>query len=320
MKKLLPVLMALTFLAAACGAADKDIEPTPPPIPAATILPSPTPTLVLPSPTATPVDDPKTEAGTERISPTDGMTQIFIPEGSFRMGGLDVKAETDEIPDRQVSISNFWMDKLEVTNAMYMLCVQQNVCKTPILFRSEKREKYFNTEEYVDYPVIYITWNDANDYCAWAGRRLPTEAEWERAARGDDFRTFPWGDERPDTSRANFNRNSRDVSRVGSFPSGASPYGILDMAGNVWEWVADFYDPNYYSLEIDLNPTGPLIAPGIRSQRHVIRGGSYQDVEADIRVSNRGHASGADPDAALDSAEYHGETSSKIGFRCASDN
>lgn len=316
MKKLFPILMGLMLFVTACGAVGQAAEPTP--IPIATAFPTPTPVTL--NPTAAPVDQ-DTSAGSERVSPVDGMVQIFIPEGSFRMGGLDVKAEEDEKPDHKVSMSAFWMDQLETTNAMYMICVQQGACEPPDLFRSEKHQKYFNTEQYADYPVIYVTWGDASDYCTWAGKRLPTEAEWERAARGDDFRNFPWGDERPDTSRANFDRKINDVSRVGSFPAGASPFGVLDMAGNVWEWVSDFYDPNYYSLAVVANPSGPLAARGILSQLRVIRGGSYQDVERDIRVSNRGHASGPNPDANdMDSPEFHGESSPKIGFRCASNN
>jgi len=316
MKKLFPILMVLVIVSTACQLGSSGAEPTP--IPIATAFP--TPTAVPLNPTAAPANQ-ATEAGSERISPVDGMVQVFVPEGSFRMGGLDVKAENDEKPDHQVSMHGFWIDKLEVTNAMYMLCVQAGACEPPDHFKSETREKYFNTTDFADYPVVYVTWGDADAYCQWAGKRLPTEAEWEYAARGTDFRTFPWGDERPDTSRANFNRKVRDVTRVGSFPAGASPYGVLDMAGNVWEWVSDFYDPNYYSMATGANPTGPLTALGVHTQRRVIRGGSYQDVEVDIRVSNRGYASGPNPDAAdMDSAEYHGESSPKIGFRCAADN
>jgi len=316
MKKLIPILMVIMLFVTACGAIGKAAEPTP--IPIATAFPTAAPAVL--NPTAAPVDQ-DTSAGSERTSPVDGMVQVFIPSGNFRMGALDVKAEEDEKPDHKVSMSAFWMGKLETTNAMYMLCVQQGACEPPDLFKSEKHQKYFNTEQYADYPVIYVTWGDASDYCAWAGKRLPTEAEWERAARGDDFRNFPWGDERPDTSRANFDHKINDVSRVGSFPAGASPFGVLDMSGNVWEWVSDFYDPAYYSLAVAANPSGPLAARGMLTQLRVIRGGSYQDVERDIRVSNRGSASGPNPDADdMDSPEFHGESSPKIGFRCASNN
>lgn len=315
MKKLFPVLMAFVLLLSACNAIGEEAEPTP--IPVATAIP--TVESVQNEAGDSVAED--TEAGTERVTPVDGMVQVFIPAGDFRMGGVDAKSEQDEMPDHKVTMSAFWMDKLEVTNAMYMLCVQDGACEPPTSFGSEQHQKYFNTDEFADYPVVYVTWGDASDYCAWAGKRLPTEAEWERAARGDDFRTFPWGDERPDGSRANFNHKVNDVTRVGSFPSGASPYGVMDMAGNVAEWVSDFYDATYYSLGIAVNPTGPLAAKGAQAQRRVVRGGSYQDTEKDIRVSNRGSASGPNPDANdMNSVEYIGESSPKIGFRCVADN
>ena len=313
MKKLFLLPMALMLLLTACGGGE-EAEPTP--IPIATAVP----TVEIVQNEAAEAVDADTEAGTERASAVDGMVQVFVPDGQFRMGALDSKATDDEKPDHMVTISAFWMDKLEVTNAMYMLCVQAGACEPPAHFRSEKHDNYFNTDEYADYPVIYVTWGDADDYCSWAGKRLPTEAEWERAARGDDFRNFPWGDERPNSGQANFDNLVRDVTRVGSFPAGASPFGVLDMSGNVWEWVADFYDENYYSNSITINPTGPLASVG-PGHRHTIRGGSYQDVERDIRVANRGYANGPNPDASdMDSPEYIGESSPKIGFRCASDN
>ena len=313
MKKLFLVLVVLAISLTACGGSN-DAEPTP--IPIDTAIPT---VEVAVNPTAE-VADQDTEAGTERTSPVDGMVQVFVPAGSFRMGALDANAAPDETPDHQVTMSAFWMDKLEVTNAMYMLCVQAGACEPPTTFASEKHDTYFNTDEFADFPVVNVTWGYAVDYCTWAGKRLPTEAEWERAARGDDFRNFPWGDERPGSTQANFNYLIRDVTRVGSFPAGASPYGVLDMSGNVWEWVSDFYDANYYGSSVASNPTGPLAAVGA-GHRHVIRGGSYQDVEKDIRVASRGFASGPNPDAAdMESVEYTGEASSKIGFRCVSEN
>ena len=313
MKKLIFVFSALTLLLAACGGG-KEAEPTP--IPVATAVPT---VEVVQNDAGESVDE-DTEAGTERVTAVDGMVQVFVPAGSFRMGALDANAEDDEKPDHQVTMSAFWMDKLEVTNAMYLLCVQAGACEPPAEFKSEHHDTYFNTEEYADFPVIYVTWGDATDYCSWAGKRLPTEAEWEHAARGDDFRNFPWGDERPGAVQANFNYQIRDITRVGSFPAGASPYGILDMSGNVWEWVSDFYDASYYTSAAVSNPTGPVAAVGY-GHRHTIRGGSYQDAEKNVRVSARGFSNGPDPDAAdMESVEYKGESSFKIGFRCASGN
>src|SRR5688572_15690858 len=181
------------------------------------------------------------EFANERVSTVDGMPQVFIPTGTFRMGGMDVRAAADEMPSRDVQLDAFWVDQLEVTNAMYLLCVSSGTCEPPQSFKSQRRADYFNNPEFNDYPVVYVTWGQAKIYCEWAGRRLPTEAEWERAGRGDDFRTFPWGEDEADGSLANFNFIVNDTSRVGSYPAGASPFGVLDMAGNVAEWVNDFY-------------------------------------------------------------------------------
>jgi formylglycine-generating enzyme required for sulfatase activity len=245
------------------------------------------------------------------------MPQVFIPEGVMRMGGLDVQAENDELPDHQVRMHAFWLDRLEVTNGMYGLCVQAEVCRPPQKISSQKRASYFDNPDFQDYPVIQITWSDAKTYCGWAGRRLPTEAEWERAARGDDWRTYPWGDEPPSEIYANFDNLIRDTSRVGSYAAGASPFGVLDMAGNVWEWTADIYDPDYYLTSPESDPSGPPDSPD-KFQR-VIRGGSFQDVWMDIRVSNRGYEAGPNPRADYGSSDSFGRSSDKIGFRCASD-
>jgi eukaryotic-like serine/threonine-protein kinase len=199
--------------------------------------PTPISTGILPSPTVEVTATPETV----KVSPTDGMTQILIPEGTFFMGGMDVYRKNDELPAHEVFISAFWMDQVEVTNGMYKLCVDAGMCRPPAQVRSDNREEYFGNPEFQDFPVVHVTWYDANAYCQWAGRRLPTEAEWERAARGDDKRNFPWGDEFPNQYNSNALNLISDTWRVGSFPEGASPFGVLDMAGNVWEWVADRY-------------------------------------------------------------------------------
>jgi formylglycine-generating enzyme required for sulfatase activity len=192
------------------------------------------------------------------------------------------------------------------------------VCRPPVKYNSDNRADYFGIAEFRDYPVVYVTWLDAKIYCEWAGRRLPTEAEWERAARGDDMRTYPWGGEPPNSSLANANNDLGDTSRVGSYPDGASPFGALDMAGNVWEWVADLYDQDYYEDSPTSNPAGP----GVEFPRleRVIRGGSYQDGRLDLRLSNRGYELGPDPSALPGSDESYGRSSVKIGFRCAAEN
>lgn len=312
MKRMIPILLVMAFFVGACGGAG-EAEPTP--IPVNTAIPA----AEVAENSAGESVGADTEAGTERVTSADGMTQVFVPAGSFQMGGLDNNTDPDELPPHKLTMSAFWMDKLEVTNGMYLLCVEAGGCDLPTFFTSEKHETYFNTDEFADYPVVNVTWGNANDYCEWAGKRLPTEAEWEYAARGTDLRLFPWGDERPDASRANFNRVINDVTRVGSFPAGASAFGVLDMSGNVWEWVSDYYGGEAYALSAGSNPTGPLAAVGA-GERRVIRGGSYQDVEDDIRLANRGYSSGPDLEADMDSPEYKGEYSTKIGFRCASGN
>jgi formylglycine-generating enzyme required for sulfatase activity len=251
---------------------------------------------------------------TQHASPIDGMPQVYVPAGTVRMGGLDVySVASDELPAHSVVLDAFWIDQLEVTNAMYMLCVQVGKCSPPMDWSSGERFSYFNNEQFKDYPVVHVTWEQASVYCAWAERRLPSEAEWERAARGDDFRNFPWGDEPPSEIYANFNRLVDDTSRAGSYSAGASPFGALDMAGNVWEWVADLYGIGYYSVSPERNPTGPATSS---TNRRVIRGGSFQDGWVNLRVSKRGSALGPVPDAPFDAPDRAGEHSSKIGFRC----
>ncbi|MGE5250030.1 MAG: formylglycine-generating enzyme family protein [Bacteroidota bacterium] len=270
-------------------------------------------TATFPAPPSTPAP----ARFTTRVSPADGMTQVFVPAGTFRMGGLDVFAENDELPYHDVTLNEFWVDQTEVTNGMYALCVQAGACLPPRKLSSQQRPSYYDNPEFRDYPVVQVTWLDARTYCVWAGRRLLTEAEWERAARGDDLRNYPWGDELPTALYANFGNLIRDTSRVGSYPAGASLYGVLDMAGNVWEWVSDFYDSDFYLSAPAENPTGPPETIG-RYQR-VIRGGSFQDTFVNIRLSNRGYELGPNPAAPYGSLDLSGHTSAKIGFRCVSD-
>ena len=310
MKKLIPILAVIAILASACGAGNA--EPTAIPLP--TAFPTNTP----PSINAPADVEANAASGEERASGVDGMPAVYIPDGTFRMGGMDPDVDRDEEPPHNVTMKGFWMDKLEVTNAMYTLCVQAGACELPQTFKSETRESYFNNPEFNDFPVVYVTWLQADTYCKWAGRRLPTEAEWEYAARGTDYRTYPWGEDRPDSSRGNFNYFVGDTTRVGNYPAGASPFGILDMAGNVTEWVADFYDLDYYSQSANVNPTGP----GARSEyfNRVVRGGTFQDVFKDVRLANRASVRGSNPQADdVYSEDYLGTFSPKIGFRCSSD-
>ena len=245
------------------------------------------------------------------------MTQLFVPAGSVYMGGLDVLLENDELPAHHVRLNAFWMDQVEITNGMYGLCVQAGACRPPARLNSDNRGEYFGYPEFQDYPVVHVTWRDADSYCAWAGRRLPTEAECERAARGDDMRTFPWGDEPPNAFNSNSLNIVGDTSRVGTYTEGAGPFGVLDQAGNVWEWVADYYDPYYYADSPQENPPGP--ADGGLGFMRVIRGGSFQDDLLSLRIPNRGYESGPNPFAVAGSEDFFGNSSVRIGFSCAQD-
>jgi formylglycine-generating enzyme required for sulfatase activity len=245
------------------------------------------------------------------------MPQVFIPEGTFRMGGMDARSASDERPAHYVTLHSYWIDQLEVTNAMYQLCLQTGSCTPPQAFKSSRRTDYFKNPEFKDYPVVYVTWGQAKTYCEWAGRRLPTEAEWERAARGDDWRTFPWGEDKADGLHTNYNMLVGDTSRVGTYPLGASPFGVLDMAGNVAEWTNDFYSATIYEKLADaLNPTGPESSSSLR---RVVRGGSLGDAEINIRVPKRSAVVASDLNAPVGSSFYLGDFSPRIGFRCVED-
>jgi eukaryotic-like serine/threonine-protein kinase len=295
-------------------------------VPTSALLPTKTPSNVIPlAPTETSIPtagytstvepSPTSEQQTNKVSPVDGMPQIYIPAGDFRMGGMDVRRLPNELPEHEVTLDAFWIDQLEVTNAMYGLCVSAGTCTLPQALKSQRRPEYFLDPEFKDYPVIYVTWGQAKAYCEWAGRRLPTEAEWERAGRGDDFRTFPWGEDKADGLRANFNMLVGDTSRVGTYPAGASPFGVLDIAGNVAEWVDDFYSYDYSALlQNALNPTGPATSSSLQ---RVVRGGSLGDAEINIRVAKRSSVLGSDLSAAPGTSVYLGDFSPRIGFRCA---
>jgi len=205
----------------------------------------------------------------------DGMVMVYVPEGEFEMGTSDEQRDRlieeniwdsryndNEQPVHTVYLDAFWIDQTEVTNGQYALCVADGACQEPHSSASKTRISYYGNPEFKDYPVTYVDWYMAEAYCAWAGRRLPSEAEWEKTARGTDERLYPWGDE-IDSTLANYggySRENSDTTAVGSYPNGASPYGALDMAGNVWEWVADVYDFTYYSNSPTENPLGPAAA------------------------------------------------------------
>ncbi len=215
------------------------------------------------------------------ISDKDGMISLYVPAGNFLMGSTDSDPTTlaDEKPQHTVYLDAFWIDQTEVTNAMYAKCVSAGACNQPASVGSVTHSSYYGNSEFDYYPVIDVNWNMADAYCKWAGGQLPTEAQWEKAARGSDGRTYPWG-EGIDCSHANYSPSSGsacegDTTAVGSYEAGKSPYGAYDMAGNVEEWVDDWYSDTYYSNSPSSNPLGSN-----SGQYRVYRGGDWHYEEA----------------------------------------
>lgn len=190
------------------------------------------------------------------------MEMVHVPAGFFLMGSE--KSDRNQRPQHKVFLDAFWIDQTEVTNAQYQVCVKEGACGSP------HEADYFKDTKYSSYPVIYVSWDEAQTFCNWAGKRLPSEAEWEKAARGDDGRTYPWGNREPNSDLVNYFDIRKGSTEVGSYSAGASPYGAMDMAGNVWEWTADWYDPDYYKISPARNPHGPATG-----ERRIIRGGSW---------------------------------------------
>ncbi len=214
------------------------------------------------------------EAGAEpRINPLDEATYVFVPASDFLMGSFD--GESNEQPQHTVSLDSYWIGETEVTNAQYQRCVTAGACSPP------DNSNWQSTAQ-ADHPVTDVSWHQAKAYAEWAGGRLPTEAEWEKAARGTDGRIYPWGHAAPSATLLNFNNNVGDTTPVGSYLDGASPYGALDMAGNVWEWVGDWYDSGYYASSPGTNPTGPS-----SGQYKVLRGGAFDNDGSNVRAAFR---------------------------------
>jgi formylglycine-generating enzyme required for sulfatase activity len=244
--------------------------------------------------------------------PTAPPSMVYVPASEFIMGTTTSEVDyafslcrkydddcernwfEDEQPQHIVYLDAFYIDRTEVTNSQYQKCVQAGVCNVP------SNTSYYDNADYAQHPVSCVTWDDADVYCKWAGKRLPTEAEWEKAARGIDKRTYPWG-EGIDCEHAQYSECGKGTVPVGSKPKGASPYGALDMAGNVWEFVADWYAPGYYSQSTGRNPLGPDSGAG-----RVLRGGSWGSDCVFARCASRGRY-----DPILQCVG--------IGFRCARD-
>ena len=263
-------------------------------------------------PTEIPTEIPTPSAGDIWTRPADGMVMIYVPAGMFRMGQGGI--HDDEQPAHSIALDDFWVDQTEVTNGQYKQCVKVGNCVPPTENDSQTRSTYYDDDIYDDYPVIHVSWHQANAYCEWAGGRLLTEAEWEYAARGSESYAFPWGDvfdgERLnycdancalDQAQKSVDDGYADTAPVGSYPDGASWCRALDLAGNVWEWVADWYDSNYYGDSPTRNPEGPS-----SGEFRVLRGGSWTDAVSVTHSANRRKS-------------YPDDTFNNVGFRCARD-
>lgn len=237
------------------------------------------------------------------IKDSNKISMMLVPAGEFEMGKDD--GLSDEKPSHLVYLDSFYIDKYEVTNSLYEICVKKGGCTRP------KYTDLYYASAFENRPVVYVNWFMANAYCQWRGGSLPTEAQWEKAARGEEKLTYPWGELPPIVQYANYNGDaSKDV---GSFSSVRSPYGVLDLAGNVSEWVYDWYSPEYYQtvfLEKISNPTGPTDAPYQPSHNYygrVFRGGSWRTTNTyELSTSFRYRL---DPNSYVDD----------LGFRCAMD-
>jgi len=219
-----------------------------------------------------------------RTAEADGMVQIYISAGEFGMGALDedTLAADVEKPQHSVYVGAFWMDQTEISNAMYLRCVESRICNPPAQLGSKTRSSYFDNSQFQKYPVIFVAWSDAEAYCRWVGRRLPSEAEWEKAAKDMDGRIYPWGNELPKRGLANFGNLIGDTQPVKSNSDGASPYGVLNMAGNVSEWVADWYQDGYFLTSPFRNPRGPS-----DGKYKLLRGGSWFNPVTSMRSTFR---------------------------------
>ncbi len=282
------------ILAALIGIVPQLFKPT---IESATRVVTISPSLVstelsalTPFPTLPPAYDP--HPYTDDYHDAFGVPMRLVSAGEFTMGDTATLALeecqrfygnecnlvffTNAEPRHKVDLSAFYIDKYEVTNALYASCVNAGVCEPPTKTDSATRTSYYGNSEFDNYPVIYVDWSMAKEYCGWRGARLPTEAEWEKAARGTDGRYYPWGDDVIDCNHANITFALKpegcvgDTRRVGSYEIGRSPYNIYDMSGNVWEWVADWYSETYYKISPVFNPLGPNTG-----ENHVLRGGSW---------------------------------------------
>jgi hypothetical protein len=221
----------------------------------------------------------------------DGGVLVYVPAGEFVMG-----TGVGSTPQKTVYLDGFWIDSIDVTNKMYAQCIATGNCAPP---SQEIGSPVYSNPEYGDFPVVGVTWDMAANYCTWAQGQLPTEAQWEKAARGPSAGVFPWGISTPSCDLLNYQGCLGHTNSVTSYPAGRSPFGLLDMGGNVFQWVNDYYDEHAYDSMPSRNPTGPA-----SGDSRVLRGSSFE-TEPSLLVSGVRHFGGTG---------YH---SRDLGFRCA---
>jgi len=224
------------------------------------------------------------------VSSIDGAEMLKVAAGDFLMGSDD--GESDEKPLHKVTLEDYYIYKYAVTNSMYCnflnaIRIDESVVDKWLEIEDDHCHIYVDNgvyrvnDEYGDYPVVCVSWYGADAYSRWAGKKLPTEAEWEKSARGTDGRLYPWGSEWDENKCAHC-YSSGKVLPVGSYPHGISPCGLMDMSGNVWEWCSDWYDKDYYTNRPDESPFGPA-----SGEEKVIRGGSWKNDSRSCRCANR---------------------------------
>jgi formylglycine-generating enzyme required for sulfatase activity len=231
--------------------------------------------------------------------------QMAFVDGGFSTVGAqthDIDANPDAQPIHTVKLNPYYIDTLEVTNQQYADCVNAGACTAPTSVASETRDPYYGVEWFSRFPVVNVTWQDAADYCKYVGKRLPTEAEWEKAAMGAiDYRRYPWGNSEPKSYTINMTGVPGDTEMGNTYLNGASPFGLVDVAGNVSEWVSDWYSDGYYKVSEQDYPKGPA-----EGTEKVIRGDSYKTALSDVHLTNRYKL---DPE----------QSNNYTGFRCAKD-
>jgi formylglycine-generating enzyme required for sulfatase activity len=245
----------------------------------------------------------------KKVVPPSYSDMVFIPQGAFEMGSRRSLRELDPVsifqadrhmlgpedPAHEVILDAFYIDIYETSNANYKSYMEKTGIK--------KYPRYWDDSSFnkPDQPVVGVTWKEALNFCHWKNKRLPTEAEWEKAARGKRPVSYPWGDDPPDKELLNFDNHVRQTTPVGTYPKGKSDYGVFDLSGNVSEWVQDWHFPEYYLFSPKENPPGPE-----KGVYKVIRGGNWKNNAEDVNLTYR-------------NATVPKARSNTVGFRCAAD-